>query len=173
MQVKSFNFISFAVRTHYDYMRQFEQPVIRSLHQLFFRCPDDAQSLRKELILSFKYIVSTDMKKSMFAYVNDIIDEQFMLGPNCPKNAYLRPTAYATIIEFLFQVKDSLNINQLIRVIHIFSLVVHDPTLNISIQLASLRLLLQLIDIISIFKTVSSLLYAIFVEDASLINLLV
>lgn len=55
------------------------------------------------------------------------------------RQSYLRPLAYSTLVDFIYQMKEALQINQITRAVHMFCVVLHDPTLSMGIQVASLR----------------------------------
>ena len=58
----------------------------------------------------------------------------------------LRPLAYSTLADLVHHVRRTLTLEQLSKVIHSFSRNIHDPTLPITIQTTSVRLLLNLVD---------------------------
>ena len=55
------------------------------------------------------------------------------------RQSYLRPLAYSTLVDFIYQMKEALHINQITRAVHLFCIVIHDTTLSMGIQVASLR----------------------------------
>ena len=155
-QVKSLTFVSYIIRAHSDFMRQHESAIVRSLHSLVLRCPDDSTSIRKDLLISLKALVSSDLKKALFVYINDIINEEFLLGLGGPvRQSHLRPLAFSVMIDCVYTSKEMLNVNQLTRVVHLFCSNLHDQTLQMSIQVASVRIVLTLVDLISQHPLVS------------------
>lgn len=145
--MKVLGFLSHLMKVNSDSLRQFEQVVVRCLHSLLLRCPEDMYSLRKEMFSSLKVFVSFEyLRKSLYLHFNDFIEESFLLGPGYDnhRQAYLRVAAYNTLEEFVRNLKDSLNTNQLVRVVHIFIVTLHDLTLPYHIQLMSMRLLIVL-----------------------------
>ena len=55
------------------------------------------------------------------------------------RQSYLRPLAYSTLVDFIYQMKEALHINQITRAVHLFCIVIHETTLSMGIQVASLR----------------------------------
>jgi transformation/transcription domain-associated protein len=129
--------------------------LVRSLHSLLRSCPEDSPSSRKELILVFKSLAASYLKKSLFSYVNDIVEETYLLGPSCSRQTTtMRSLALSAIVDFLYQTKELLNVQQLIRVVHIFTVVLHDPSLSVNIHLSALLLLSALVDSIAHYPVV-------------------
>lgn len=72
---------------------------------------------------------------------------QLTVCPRAPSPAQtLRPLAYSTLADLVHHVRQTLTLEQLSKVIHSFSRNIHDPTLPITIQTTSVRLLLNLVD---------------------------
>jgi transformation/transcription domain-associated protein len=149
MKVKTLTFVSYVVRAYLDATKSYEHTIAVCFHSLLMRCPDDAITIRKDLLNSFKAFVSMDIRKALYTYSQDMLNESFLLGPIHSKQSYLRTLAYSTMVEFAYQAKESFDDGQIIRVVHIFCVALQDQTLTISIHMASLRLLTSLIEIIS------------------------
>lgn len=69
----------------------------------------------------------------------------------------LRPLAYSTLGDFIHHVRLELNFDILSKAIHLFSKNIHDETLPIAIQIMSIRLLLNLVECLRIYRHVHDL----------------
>lgn len=136
-----------------DITRQHDGSVVRALHALMQRCPDDSIAIRKDVLQAMKTLLSSDFKRNFSIHLNDILDEHFLLGS--ARHPQLRSLAFSTLADFVNQIKDIMNVNQIVRVIHIFSLNIHDRTLTVSLQTTSVRLLVTMIERITHFQLVS------------------
>ena len=146
------------VRYYADAVRPHDQALVRSLHALLRNCPEDMPSARKELILVFKSLAASYLKKYLFAHVNDIVEESYLLGASSSKpSPSLRSLALSSIVDFLYQTKELLGVNQVVQVVHTFSVVLHDASLPVNIHLSALLLLSALVDIIARFPPVCAI----------------
>jgi hypothetical protein len=149
-QVKSLTLVNFMYRIAPDVMSQYEGMSVNCVRSLLNRCPDDVISTRKDMIHATKALMTSELKKHFFAFIDEILDEKFFLGP--AKHHVLRPFALSAIIDFVHQVKDMLEIKHIIRVVHVFSMAMNDMSLDIGLHTSCCKLLFYMVDTASSFQ---------------------
>eukprot|EP00587_Corethron_hystrix_P010823 CAMPEP_0113330508 /NCGR_PEP_ID=MMETSP0010_2-20120614/21688_1 /TAXON_ID=216773 ORGANISM="Corethron hystrix, Strain 308" /NCGR_SAMPLE_ID=MMETSP0010_2 /ASSEMBLY_ACC=CAM_ASM_000155 /LENGTH=207 /DNA_ID=CAMNT_0000193103 /DNA_START=1120 /DNA_END=1739 /DNA_ORIENTATION=+ /assembly_acc=CAM_ASM_000155 len=156
------------LRAFADLVRPFEDTIPESVVKLMMSCPDDT---RKELLLATRHILATDFRKGFRRQIDRLLDEKILtrhilatdfrkgfrrqidrlldekilIGTNRQNYETLRPLGYSALADLILHFRKDLSLLQLSRVIHIFSKIVHDSSLTISIQTTSVRLLLNLV----------------------------
>jgi phosphatidylinositol kinase/protein kinase (PI-3 family) len=145
-QVKTVSFLSFLLKQFQDLMKPYEESIPRSVVQLLQACPGDAVSIRKELLVATRHIVATSFRAGFYGQIDLLLNEKVLLGTGRAAYDTLRPLAYSFLAELVHFVRLKLSIEQLSRIIYLFSSNVHDRTLTFHVQTTSVRLLLNLID---------------------------
>ncbi|KAJ0977285.1 hypothetical protein J5N97_012759 [Dioscorea zingiberensis] len=62
-----------------DYIRPHEENICKSIVNLLVTCPD-AVSIRKELLIALKHVLSTDFKQGLFPLIDTLLDERVLIG---------------------------------------------------------------------------------------------
>jgi transformation/transcription domain-associated protein len=145
-QVKTLSFLTYVLRGFSDRMREYQDELARCVIQLLRNCPTEAVNSRKELLVATRHILATEFRKGFSKRIDEFLDENILIGPGRASHEIVRPLAYSTLADLVHHVRVELTITQLSKVIYIFSRNVHDPTLPLSIQTASVRLTLNLVD---------------------------
>lgn len=169
-QVKTLSFLTYLLRGSFESMKSYEATIAQCVIRLLKICPDEAVSTRKEILVATRHILATDFRKAFFPHVDVFLDEKILIGrgrqahevrlpvlqwavcccvvPLTPAGCRqtLRPLAYSTLADLVHHVRATLTLTQLSSVIHAFSRNIHDPSLPITIQTTSVRLLLNLVD---------------------------
>jgi hypothetical protein len=152
-QAKSLTFVSFIHRISPDIMSQYEGMIVTCVRLLLCRCPEDVISTRKDLIHATKALMTSELKRHFFPFIDDVLNESFFLGP--ARHHVLRPFALSATIDFVLQVKESLEPKHVIRIVHIFTLAMNDFNLDIALHSSSCKLLYIMVDCIASFQMVS------------------
>lgn len=147
-QVKTLSFLTYLLRGFSNVMRTFEESIGSSVIQLLVSCPPEAVTTRKELLVATRHILATDFRNGFFAHVDTLSDERVLIGQGRACYQALRPLAYSTLADLIHHVRTKLTLQQLSKIIYLFSRNMHDATLPTSIQTTSVRLLLNLMDYI-------------------------
>lgn len=145
-QVKTVSFLSFLLKQCQDMMKPYEQTMPSSVVQLLQACPGDAVSIRKDLLVATRHILATPLRVGFFGHIGLLLNERVLVGSGRAAYETLRPLAYSFLAELVFYVRMDLPLEQLSRIIYMFSTNVHDRTLSYTIQTTSVRLLLNLFD---------------------------
>jgi transformation/transcription domain-associated protein len=95
-----------------------------------------------------RHVIATDFRKGFHPYVATLLDEEVLVGTGRACYQALRPLAYSLLAELVHHVRTDLNVQQLSRVIYLFSRNVHDSSLPLSVQATCVRLMLNLVECI-------------------------
>jgi transformation/transcription domain-associated protein len=86
-QIKTLSFIVYLLRGSMEYVKPFEGTIANSIFSLLLRCPEDSLSTRKDLLIATKHVISSpDFRKCLFPYLDDLLNEQVLLGPGRPES---------------------------------------------------------------------------------------
>jgi transformation/transcription domain-associated protein len=156
-QVKTLSFLTYLLRGFAELMRPFEDAIAAAVVGLLRACPGDAVAVRKELLVATRHILATDFRRGFFKHVDAFLDEALLVGatasassasssssphgPSIHSAAHdaLRPLAYSTLADLVHHVRASLNLQQLAKVVHMYSKNIHSDTLPVTIQTTSVR----------------------------------
>lgn len=162
-------------------LRPHEEMMASIIIQLLRNCPREDATIRKELLLSTRLILSiTDFRAGFFRHIDNMLDERILVGcatalvrggsssaaaggggasgmiagSTMELQRVIRPLGYTVLAEFLSLVRTKLTPAQLSRVIRIFSRLLHDTQTDvpISLQIMSVRLLLNLCEVVYLSK---------------------
>jgi transformation/transcription domain-associated protein len=143
--VKTMSLVTYLLRGYSDNMKTFERNIVESAIHLLRRCPEDSLNSRKELLVSMRHILASESKRAFVPHLDELLDEGIFLGPGQP--AVLRGAAFSTLADFAQQfMKEHMNFLQVVKVVSMFSAVVHDRSVPVSMQGASVRLLFLLME---------------------------
>lgn len=145
-QVKTVSFFAYLLKQFPDLMKPNEMSIPRSVVQLLQACPGDAVSIRKELLVATRHILSSPFRDGFFGQIDILLDESVLVGSGRSATDTLRPLAYSFLAEFVHGVRLNLTLQQLSKIIHLFSTNLHDPRFTFALHTNSVRLLLNLIE---------------------------
>ncbi|KAM0940239.1 putative non-specific serine/threonine protein kinase [Dioscorea sansibarensis] len=144
-QVKTLSFLTYLLKSCTDYIRPHEENICKSIVNLLVTCPD-AVSIRKELLIALKHVLSTDFKQGLFPLIDTLLDERVLIGTGRVCIETLRPLAYSLLAEIVHYVRGDLSLSQLSRIIYLFSRNMHDSSLTLVIHTTCARLMLNLVE---------------------------
>jgi transformation/transcription domain-associated protein len=148
-QVKTLSFVTHLLRPYGDHLKQYEDRLATNVLNLFQMCPREALTTRKDLLLALRHIFATNFRKGFFRHVDTLLDERLLIGKHRQsEHAHIRATAYGALADLLLHVKSRLSMAQVSRVVHLYSRVLHDASMNLplSVQTTSVKLLLSMVD---------------------------
>ncbi|DBA02933.1 TPA: hypothetical protein N0F65_005960 [Lagenidium giganteum] len=146
-QVKTLSFVTYLLRGCANLMRPFQDSICESTVKLLIACPDDAFVLRKDIFVAARHIISTDFRRGFYGQLEQLMDDDVLIGKGRCSIHQIRPLAYSTLADMIHHVRDMLTLSQVSKIVEFYGKRIHDPTLPISIQTTSIRLLLNLVDI--------------------------
>lgn len=82
--------------------------------------------------------------------MEQLFDEDILLGRGYTTHESLRPLAFSTLADLVHHIRTSLSARDLARAVRLFSKNVHDCTLPVTIQTMSCKLLLNMVDCIRV-----------------------
>jgi transformation/transcription domain-associated protein len=147
-QVKTLSFLTYVLRGYAQGMEPHKDILPDCVIRLLRNCPADAINCRKELLVATRHILATEFRQGFMSKVDTLTDENILIGPGT-KPETVRALAYSTVSDLINHVRQTLSLPQLNKVVDIFSKNIHDATLSLRIQTASVRLILNLVDFIS------------------------
>eukprot|EP00178_Gracilaria_changii_P010551 TRINITY_DN306_c0_g1_i1.p1 TRINITY_DN306_c0_g1~~TRINITY_DN306_c0_g1_i1.p1 ORF type:complete len:4478 (+),score=542.02 TRINITY_DN306_c0_g1_i1:496-13929(+) len=145
-QVKTVSFLAYLLKQFPDRMNTDESSVPRSVVKLMQSCPGGAVSIRKELLVATRHILSSPYRSGFYDQLDLLLDEKVLVGTGRATTDALRPIAYSFLAELVHCVRLQLSIPQLEKIVFLFSTNVHDPKFSHTLQTSSVRLLLNLIE---------------------------
>jgi transformation/transcription domain-associated protein len=166
-QVKTLSFLVYLMRGYTDQLQRYEDHICKNVVSLLTTCPIDAIATRRELFVAVRHILATSFRKGFYKYIDALLDDRVLAGGrfsimhrrNNISEYYatiLSPLNYSTLADLVHCVRSRLTLHQHARVIHIFSRVIHDSSLIITIQTMAAKLLLNLVEFIFHSKEVNS-----------------
>lgn len=146
-QVKTLSFVTYLLRGCASLMRPFQDAICENTVKLLMACPKDAFVLRKDIFVAARHIISTDFRRGFYPQLEVLMDDDVLVGKGKCSFYQIRPLAYSTLADMIHHVRDMLSLSQVSKIVDFYGKRIHDPTLPISIQTTSIRLLLNLVDI--------------------------
>ncbi|SNX86514.1 related to TRA1 - component of the Ada-Spt transcriptional regulatory complex [Melanopsichium pennsylvanicum] len=147
-QVKTMSFLAYVLRGSAPVMRPFAQKLPKISVRLLKDCPPEASATRKELLVATRHVLSTEYRAHFVGQIDTLLDERVLIGTGVTSHETQRPLAISMLADLVHHVRQELSPAQLVRVVHIHSRILHDPTLAPSIQTMCVKLLLNLVETI-------------------------
>lgn len=147
-QVKTMSFLAYVLRGSAPVMRPFAQVLPEISVRLLKDCPPEASATRKELLVATRHVLSTEYRAHFVGQIDTLLDERVLIGTGVTSHETQRPLAISMLADLVHHVRQELSPAQLVRVVHIHSQILHDPTLAPSIQTMCVKLLLNLVETI-------------------------
>ena len=145
-QVKCVSFIAHIFRGYSQHIQTQQDTLAVCVVQLLQNCPGEFPSARKDLLVAIRHMLLSDFKKALLRQAPKLLDEKLLIGEGKLVFDTLRPLAYATLADVVHQIKGELSLQQLSRIVYVFSRNLHDTSLPLSVQSQSVRILLNLVD---------------------------
>lgn len=147
-QVKIMSFLAYIIRGFATSLKPKQQKIAESVIKLLMDCPSEASSIRKELLVAARHILSTEFREAFIPYIDVMFLEEVLVGNSITSRETLRPLAYSMLADLIHHVRQSLRPEQIVRTVLIYAKNLHDSSLAPSIQTMCAKLLLNLIDCI-------------------------
>ncbi|XP_015785730.1 transformation/transcription domain-associated protein [Tetranychus urticae] len=147
-QIKTLSFLAYMVRIYQDSVNANVNQLITGFISILVNCPHEVAHLRKELLIAARHILMTDLKTKFIPCIDQLFDENIVIGKGWTAQNSLRPLAYSTIADLVHHVRTQLKFKDLVSAVNVFSKNVHDEHLTNSIHTMSCKLLLNLVECI-------------------------
>jgi transformation/transcription domain-associated protein len=148
-QVKTMAFIIVMSRTAHTQplVSPHRDAVAAALVRIMATVPD-VLSVRKEALSCMRNMLGTLFKPGLQACIDQLLDERVLLGTSRACVEALRQQAYMTLAELVAGTKADLTLDQVRRVVRIFTRNAVDASNPPSLQGTSLRLLYNIIEVV-------------------------
>jgi transformation/transcription domain-associated protein len=147
-QIKTLSFLAYVIRIYQETVAQHSTMMVQGVLGLLTLCPPEVAHQRKELLVAARHILSTELRTKFVPVLEQLFDENVLLGGGWTVHETLRPLAYSTLADLVHHVRHMLPLKHLASAVHLFSKNVHDESLPTNIQTMSCKLLLNLVDLI-------------------------
>uniref|UniRef100_A0A6U0LAK3 Non-specific serine/threonine protein kinase n=1 Tax=Percolomonas cosmopolitus TaxID=63605 RepID=A0A6U0LAK3_9EUKA len=156
-QVKTASFFVYSLRAYPHFIVQYHQKIPQIVTDLLLRCPSDAFSSRKELLVIMRHMMDAQgpqtaqeqkavIRDHFVPHISNLLDDKALLGSYQAYYASARPLAYSTLADLIHHVRSKLNLQQIDKTITFYTRIMYDPTLTLSIQTMSAKLLAHLVE---------------------------
>ncbi|AGO14186.1 AaceriAER393Cp [[Ashbya] aceris (nom. inval.)] len=147
-QIKATSFLAYVfIRGHApEYMQNHVSVVPDLVMRLLQDCPSELSTARKELLHATRHILSTNYKKLFLPKINLMFDQRLLIGDGFTAHETLRPLAYSTVADFIHNVRAELQLDQIEKTVIMYTKFLSDPSLALTVQIMSAKLLLNLIE---------------------------
>lgn len=147
-QIKTLSFLAYIVKIYQDIVSANSGQLAKGLLALLVLCPQEVAHLRKELLIAARHILATELRNKFVGCIEQLFDENILIGTGWTAYESLRPLAYSTLADLVHHVRTQLPLRELSAAVAVFSRNVHDESLPTSIQTMSCKLLLNLVECI-------------------------
>ncbi|KAF7489783.1 Transformation/transcription domain-associated protein [Sarcoptes scabiei] len=148
IQIKHLSFISFLMRNQEEKLTQYidgeQLPLI--VLSLLKNIPDDMINLRKDLLLSCRYILSTKFRSYFVSHVTDFFDEKTLIGDSWNTRDLVRPLAYSVVFDLIHQTRDSMSIKELTIALNLYSKNFYEDNPPASVMIMTCRVIFNIVD---------------------------
>ncbi|OMO85153.1 hypothetical protein COLO4_21736 [Corchorus olitorius] len=79
---KTVSFLTYLLKSFADYIRQHEESLCKNIVNLLSTCSDSA-TIRKKLLVAFKHVLGTDLKRGLFPLIDTLLEERVLIGTGC------------------------------------------------------------------------------------------
>ncbi|CAJ0885247.1 10109_t:CDS:10 [Entrophospora sp. SA101] len=100
----------------------------------------------QELLVATRHILSTEFRNGFINKLDILLNEKVLIGTGVTAYDTLRPLAYSMLADLLHHIKDKLTLQQLSKIVYIYSCILHDPTFTPNIHTMCAKLLIHLIE---------------------------
>lgn len=145
-QIKVMSFLTYAFRAFPGALQQHYNLVPNFVMRLLKDCPAELSSARKELLVSMRHILNTDLRTFFISKVDVLLEDKVLLGTGLTAHESLRPLAYSTMADLIHHVRNELSTAQIWKTVDVFGRNLHDLSLATSFQIMSAKLLLNFLD---------------------------
>lgn len=141
------------MRAYKEEIKPHKENIPKIVCELLLRCPNESISSRKELLVIMRHMIDSqhqDLRPHFLGFIDQLLDDTALLGTSRTSYETLRPLAYSTLADLIHHVRSKLDLPQITKTVTFYTRIMYDPTLALSIQTMSAKLLVHLVE--SIFK---------------------
>ncbi|KAF8339104.1 FAT-domain-containing protein [Cantharellus anzutake] len=147
-QIKVMSYIAYVFRHPHEQFGQYAQVIPTVAVRLLQDCPAEASAIRKDLIIAIRHMLTEEIRTLFLAKLDSLMDERILIGPGVASREGLRPLAYTTLADLIHHVRAELSVEQLSRVFHAYSCILHDASIPCGTQTMSMKFLINLVEFV-------------------------
>lgn len=148
-KVKILSFFAYISRSFVSSAKSFSDKLPSVVIDLLDKSPADSLSIRKELLIATRHILSTELRTSFIKHIDALVIEEKILGSSdCPIFYSLRPLAFSMVADFLHHVRQDLAPDVIGTLFHYYCSMLHDQALPLSMQIMLVKLILNLLEVV-------------------------
>eukprot|EP00884_Botryococcus_braunii_P021985 jgi/Botrbrau1/8470/Bobra.0237s0087.1 len=149
-QIRALNLLVHTARVNwalFNPMPNAASEILEGLANLFHTTSDSIM-LRKELLAATRACLTTSLKNYFYRHLPTFLDEGVFLGRSRTCQREMRGLAYSTLAELVHHNRLELQMKEMGAIIQIYCRNVQDMLLPASVQATSMRLLLNLVEVL-------------------------
>ncbi|KAI8907173.1 hypothetical protein EDD86DRAFT_232632 [Gorgonomyces haynaldii] len=146
LQVKTVSFIAYVMRSFLQAVKPYQEQVAEGVMTLMKDCPPDASTIRKELLVAVRHLWYTDFRVAFIPHLDILLDEDVIIGSGVTCRETLRPLGHSVLVDLIHHVRAELSLQQISRIIYIYSKNLHDPRFPPQVQTMCCKLLLSMVE---------------------------
>ncbi|KAL3160164.1 hypothetical protein ABBQ32_010930 [Trebouxia sp. C0010 RCD-2024] len=144
-QIKTISFLTYLLRTFPGQVGPHLGQLSDALVQLMRTCPDIA-AMRKELLVTARHTFNHN-HRGFYSKLDILLNEDVLIGKTRACQETLRPAAASTLAELIVHVRADLTLQQIQRIVYMFSRNLQDPNAPVSTQGTSIKLLHSVVEV--------------------------
>ncbi|KAG6837441.1 hypothetical protein H0H93_009535 [Arthromyces matolae] len=145
-QIKVLSYLAYVMRFSGEPDEALAENLILTALRMLQDCPPTGITLRKELMVVFRHLMGLNARKALLPYLDKLLDEDVLLGKGVSSKEMLRAVVYSAIADLVHHIRNELTPQQLARSVHVFSKIIHNPTLGNNLHTMSAKMLFGLTD---------------------------
>lgn len=87
---KIISFLAYMIRGFASVLKPHQTVIAESVINVFLDCPVDASSIRKELLVAARHILSTEFRSSFIPFMDVLFNEKLLVGVGVTSRETLR-----------------------------------------------------------------------------------
>ncbi len=122
------------------------QDISGSCINLLLECPNEAVHQRRNILSTIRQAFKTEIRNSYFKHIDFLISEKDLIGKDCTNSELYTSQVNFLIGDIVKSMKGEFQSPQLIELVHFFVRNIHDISFPVSLQLLSVKRLIDLVD---------------------------
>lgn len=147
-QIKATSFLAYVFIRGYasDFLQNNVHVIPDLVMRLLQDCPSELSFARKELLHATRHILSTNYKRLFLPKIDLMFDHNVLIGDGFTSYETLRPLAYSAVADFIHNVRGELELDTITKAVNMYTKLLLDDSLALTVQIMSAKLLLNLIE---------------------------
>ncbi|KAF9453072.1 FAT-domain-containing protein [Macrolepiota fuliginosa MF-IS2] len=147
-QIKMLSYLAYNMRFSGEQPEGYAETLILSALRLLQDCPSNGIALRKELMVVFRHLMSTNHRRVLFDHLDKLFDEHVLLGTGIASKEMLRVAVYSSVTDLVHHLRNDLTSAQLNHIVNSYSCLVHNPALGNNLHTLFAKMMFGLTDAI-------------------------